>query len=115
MMLPIRLLQRLSCRKGLCLRILKFGERIHKILNHTELMSKYTSLIVDNFDVNHPEMKETRKGFADALVELGKENPDVVVLGGDVSPSVRVDQFRDAYPDRFFSVGISEQDMMGVA
>jgi transketolase len=78
-------------------------------------MNKYTSLIVENFDIDKPEMKETRRGFADALVELGKENPDVVVLGGDVSPSVRVDQFRDAFPDRFFSVGISEQDMMGVA
>jgi len=73
------------------------------------------SLLTDNFDVNNPEMKETRRGFADALVELGHENPDIVVLGGDVSPSVRVDQFRDTFPDRFFSVGISEQDMMGVA
>jgi hypothetical protein len=31
-------------------------------------MSKHTSLIVDNFDINNPELKETRKGFADALV-----------------------------------------------
>jgi transketolase len=73
------------------------------------------SLLIDNFDVNNPEMKETRKGFAEALVELGHENPDIIVLGGDVSPSVRVDQFRDTFPDRFFSVGIAEQDMMGVA
>ena len=63
----------------------------------------------------NPEMKETRKGFADALEQLGAENPDVVVLGGDVTGSVRTNQFRDAYPDRFFSVGIAEQDMMGTA
>jgi transketolase len=60
-------------------------------------------------------LKETRQGFADALMVLGKENPNVVVLGGDVSGSVKTNIFRDAFPDRFFSVGIAEQDMMGVA
>lgn len=59
--------------------------------------------------------KATRQGFSDALMELGKENPDVVVLGGDVSGSVKVDAFAKAYPDRFFSVGVAEADMMGVA
>ncbi|MBI4534676.1 MAG: transketolase family protein [Ignavibacteriae bacterium] len=59
--------------------------------------------------------KATRQGFSDALLELGKENPDVVVLGGDVSGSVKVDAFAKAYPDRFFSVGVAEADMMGVA
>jgi transketolase len=59
--------------------------------------------------------KATRQGFSDALMELGKENPDVVVLGGDVSGSVKVDAFAKAYPDRFFSVGVAEADMMGIA
>jgi len=59
--------------------------------------------------------KATRQGFSDALMELGKENPNVVVLGGDVSGSVKVDAFAKAYPDRFFSVGVAEADMMGVA
>jgi transketolase len=71
--------------------------------------------LIDHLDLLNPELKETRRGFGDALIELGKTNPDVVVLGGDVSGSVRTDMFRDAYPDRFFSVGIAEQDMMGVA
>jgi transketolase len=61
------------------------------------------------------ELKATRQGFGEAIVELGKENPNVVVLGGDVSGSVKVDLFAKAFPERFFSVGISEQDMMGVA
>ena len=78
-------------------------------------MHKSISQLIENLDLTNPEMKETRKGFADALVELGHENPNVVVLGGDVTGSVRTDQFRDAFPDRFFSVGIAEQDMMGVA
>lgn len=68
-----------------------------------------------SFNFDNPELKETRQGFADALMVLGKENPNIVVLGGDVSGSVKTNIFRDAFPDRFFSVGIAEQDMMGVA
>ncbi|MCI0450562.1 MAG: transketolase family protein [Chlorobi bacterium] len=76
---------------------------------------KTVSCLVENLDLKNPELKETRKGFGEALIELGKTNPDVVVLGGDVSGSVRSDMFRDVFPDRFFSVGVSEQDMMGTA
>jgi transketolase len=61
------------------------------------------------------EHKATRLGFGEALVELGHENPNVVVLGGDVTGSVRTDLFMKEFPDRFFSVGIAEQDMMGTA
>lgn len=67
------------------------------------------------FNIEEPELKETRQGFADALVELGAEIPDLVVLGGDVTGSVKTNLFRDAYPDRFISVGIAEQDMIGTA
>jgi transketolase len=59
--------------------------------------------------------KATRQGFSDALIELGHENPNIVVLGGDVSGSVKVDTFAKTFPDRFFSVGVAEADMMGVA
>jgi transketolase len=68
-----------------------------------------------NFNFESPELKETRQGFADALVDAGKENDNIVVLGGDVSGSVKTNLFRDAYPDRFISVGVAEQDMMGTA
>ena len=61
------------------------------------------------------ELKATRLGFGEMLVELGHENPNVVVIGGDVTGSVRTDLFMKAFPDRFFSVGVAEQDMMGVA
>lgn len=67
------------------------------------------------FNLENPELKETRQGFADALIELGAENPNIVVLGGDVSGSVKTNLFKEKYPDRFFSVGIAEQDMMGTA
>lgn len=68
-----------------------------------------------SFNIEDPEMKETRQGFADALVDEGKVNPDLVVLGGDVTGSVKTNLFRDAYPERFISVGVAEQDMIGTA
>lgn len=67
------------------------------------------------FNLEDPELKETRQGFADALVDEGKVNKDLVVLGGDVTGSVKTNLFRDAYPDRFISVGVAEQDMIGTA
>lgn len=67
------------------------------------------------FNLKEPELKETRQGFSDALVELGNENPDIVAIGADVTGSVKTNAFRDKFPDRFFSVGISEQDMIGTA
>jgi len=57
----------------------------------------------------------TRHGYGDALLELGKTDPRVVVLGADLSSSLRVDQFAREFPDRFIQIGIAEQDMMGVA
>ncbi len=66
-------------------------------------------------DLSNTVLKETRQGFADALVDIGNENPDVVVIGADVTGSVKTNLFRDNFPNRFFSVGISEQDMIGVA
>ncbi|NLO56445.1 MAG: transketolase family protein [Thermovirga sp.] len=62
-----------------------------------------------------PERTPTRFGYGDGLVELGKNNPSVVVLGADLSSSLCVDRFRDAFPDRFIQTGIAEQDMMALA
>lgn len=67
------------------------------------------------YNFKNPELKETRQGFADALVYMGGKNKDIVVLGGDVTGSVKTNYFRDKFPDRFFNVGIAEQDMMGTA
>ncbi len=56
-----------------------------------------------------------RDGFGRALVDLGRENPDVVALTADLSDAVRVLWFSREFPDRFFQMGISENDMMGTA
>lgn len=61
------------------------------------------------------EAVPTRDGFGNELVEIGKENPKVVVVSADLEDATRAIYFRDAYPDRFFSVGIAEQDMVGMA
>lgn len=57
----------------------------------------------------------TRDGFGKALVELGDENKDVVVLSADLTESVRAHWFRDKFPERFISHGVAEQDMIGAA
>lgn len=53
--------------------------------------------------------------FADALVSLGQSRSDVVVLSADLSNYTDLIPFRDAFPDRFFQVGMAEQNMMGIA
>jgi transketolase len=57
----------------------------------------------------------TRNAFGQALKEIGAENPNLIVLDGDVGNSTRTYHFRDAYPDRFFNVGIAESNMIGTA
>jgi len=57
----------------------------------------------------------TRDGFGKALVALGEQNRDVVVLSADLTESVRAHWFKEKYPDRFVSHGVAEQDMIGAA
>lgn len=57
----------------------------------------------------------TRDAYGKALAELGKENPNIVVLDGDLAKSTKTDVFRQSFPDRFFNVGIAEANMVGIA
>lgn len=61
------------------------------------------------------ELVSMRKAYGDALVKLGKANPDIVVLSADVSNSDFSYMFQDAFPERFFNVGIAEQCLVDVA
>jgi transketolase len=56
-----------------------------------------------------------RDAWAATLIELAADHPDLVVLDGDLATSTRADRFAAAYPDRFFQMGIAEQNMVGVA
>jgi transketolase len=60
-------------------------------------------------------MEIVSRPHAKNLVEWAKDKPRVVVLSADLTSSCEVDTFRDAYPDRFFSMGMAEQNMMGFA
>lgn len=62
-----------------------------------------------------PEQKPLRDGFGEGLLILGKENPEVVVLVGDLKESTRCHWFAEKYPSRFFEMGVAEQNMATVA
>jgi transketolase len=57
----------------------------------------------------------TRYSYAEAILELGEKNPDVVVLDADVSKSIRTSDFAEKFPERAFNFGIAEQNMMAAA
>lgn len=58
---------------------------------------------------------DTRSGFGAGLLEIGKQNTDIVALCADLTGSLKMDAFKKAFPERFFQVGIAEANMMGVA
>ena len=60
------------------------------------------------------EKKATRDGFGAAIKEIGKDEK-IVVLDADLSESTRSSKFKSVYPERFFNVGIAEQDLIGTA
>ena len=57
----------------------------------------------------------TREAFGRTLVELGRENKDIVVCDADLSKSTMTTYFAKEFPDRFFSIGIAEANMVGIA
>ena len=61
------------------------------------------------------EKKSPRNAYGEALVELGAQNKNIVVLDADLSCSTQTCQFHKAYPERFFNCGIAEQDMLCTA
>jgi len=68
-------------------------------------MKKYT----------YTEKKDTRSGFGAGLYELGKKNPNVVALCADLTGSLKMNDFANEFPDRFFQAGIAEANMVGMA
>ncbi|MCR5719739.1 MAG: transketolase family protein [Lachnospiraceae bacterium] len=61
------------------------------------------------------DMKATREGYGEALLELGNELQSVVVMDADLAGATRTGVFKKAFPDRFFNAGIAEANMMGIA
>jgi len=61
------------------------------------------------------KMESQRSYFGKALVDLGRRNPDVVVVGADTTESIKTIDFGRAFPDRLFQLGIAEPNMISVA
>ncbi len=61
------------------------------------------------------EKMATRQAYGKTLVELGAENPNLVVMDADLSKSTMTADFAKAYPERFFNMGIAEQNLYGAA
>ena len=59
--------------------------------------------------------KDTRSGFGEALLELGRTNDNIVALCADLTGSLKMNAFANEFPDRFFQVGIAEANMIGLA
>lgn len=57
----------------------------------------------------------TRQSYGETLVEIGKENEKLVVLDADLSEATKTSLFKKEFPNRFFDMGIAEQDMMSTA
>lgn len=56
-----------------------------------------------------------RQAFGEAMLELGRVNPRVLALTADLGPSVRLKDFAEKFPDRYFNVGVAEANMVGIA
>jgi len=76
-------------------------------------LPKPQALKLPTYEVGKKEA--TRKAYGDALVALGAARGDVVALDGEVSNSTHADEFKKAYPDRFFEMFIAEQQMVAAA
>ena len=59
--------------------------------------------------------KDTRSGFGEGLAALGKTNENVVALCADLTGSLKMDEFKNNHPERFFQIGIAEANMIGIA
>ena len=68
---------------------------------------------MENF--TYTEKKDTRSGFGDGLTELGLKNENIVALCADLTGSLKMNEFKNNHPERFFQVGIAEANMMGIA
>lgn len=73
-------------------------------------MSLHLKLFSDS-----PDLVSTRDGYGEGLVQAGEGNPNVVALCADLTESTRSQAFAEKFPERFFELGVAEQNMLGLA
>ena len=76
-------------------------------------MSRGNYHLVDYIN-NELELKPTRKGFGEGLEKAGQANENVVALCADLTESTQMHIFKNSFPDRFFEVGIADQNLATV-
>ena len=64
---------------------------------------------------NKQELKATRDAFGDQLAKSGKDNENIIALSADLGKATKIDKFGKLFPDRFFEIGIAENNMIGIA
>ena len=67
------------------------------------------------FNLTSPELKATREGYGEGLLVAGLKNPQVVALTADLTESTKTSAFKAKFPNRFFNLGVAEQNLIGVA
>src|SRR5271169_3875365 len=65
--------------------------------------------------IEKPKMGSMRDSYGETLVRLGSENKNIVVIGADTTGSIKTSIFGQKFPERFFNVGIAEQNLVSVA
>ena len=65
--------------------------------------------------IEKPKMGSMRDSYGETLTRLGSENKNIVVVGADTTGSIKTSIFGQKFPERFFNVGIAEQNMISVA
>ncbi len=79
------------------------------------MINPEAKLNINLFSQDKIEMVPIRDGFGEGLVIAAEENSDIVVLSADVTRSTRCEKFAEKFPERFFQLGIAEQNLVGVA
>ena len=69
----------------------------------------------DWISMNDPVLTDMRSTYSKSLIELGKKNTNVVVLGADTTDSLKTSGFGKEFPDRFFNVGIAEANLVTIS
>lgn len=88
-------------------------KKIKSELEKTKIQNKDLNLRISEYKKD--EMVSTRKAYGNALVKLGAQNPNIVVLDAETSNSTYAELFKKSYPERFFEMFIAEQNMVGTA
>ena len=65
--------------------------------------------------MNEPIMTDMRSEYSKSLIQVGHDNPNVVVLGADTTDSLKISGFEKQFPARFFNVGIAEANLVTVS